>query len=225
MSVSTSSLEKLFDRPIAFHKSFVQFGGITAALMLSQACYWQRQKTNSRVDGYFYKTREEWMEETGMSEREFRTAREKLKQHGVLKWVRAGIDGKCHYRVNFERIIELLSESENRSGCVKTTSPDVSKRQNRKCRNDKSLYTETTTETTQRVHSVVFKKKTTLKFPTEEQFWRWGLSTEYPQDDLAKAFLSLKANPQVNHWKRWCGALCDKIEDDRVNHSSVGGGA
>lgn len=31
---------RYFDRPIAFHRVFVQFGGVKAALFLSQAMYW-----------------------------------------------------------------------------------------------------------------------------------------------------------------------------------------
>lgn len=75
---------KLLDRPIAFHRCFVDLAGsVTAALVLSQAIYWQKRILEDR-DGWWYKTRSEWMEETGLSRRQQETARKCLKQLGVL---------------------------------------------------------------------------------------------------------------------------------------------
>ncbi|MCI0653669.1 MAG: hypothetical protein L0Y39_04225, partial [Methylococcaceae bacterium] len=60
-------LADLLDRPIAFHRSFVQLtGSVTAALVLSQAVYWQRRVSEDH-DGWWYKTRSQWIEETGLS--------------------------------------------------------------------------------------------------------------------------------------------------------------
>ncbi len=48
---SNVNLVELLDRPIAFHRPFVELGlGVTGALFLSQALYWSR-RTNS--SGYF----------------------------------------------------------------------------------------------------------------------------------------------------------------------------
>lgn len=53
----------LLDRPIAFQRSFIRLEmGVTAALFLSQLTYWTNRTTD---DGWVYKTRDEWEEETG----------------------------------------------------------------------------------------------------------------------------------------------------------------
>ena len=51
---------------ITFHRVFVDItGSINAALMLSNAIYWTNRLPPER-DGWFYKTKEEWEQETGL---------------------------------------------------------------------------------------------------------------------------------------------------------------
>lgn len=70
---------KMFDRPIAFHRGFVTLtGSVTAALMLSQAVYWSQRSLNPA--GWFYKTADDWEEETGLTRREQETARKRLRR-------------------------------------------------------------------------------------------------------------------------------------------------
>ena len=101
---------KIMDRPIAFHRAFVEVGGsITAALFLSQAVYWQTRC--NRKDGWWYKDQDEWKEETGMGRREQETARKKLKSAGVLEEKKEGIPARLWYRVNVEKLSEKLGIS------------------------------------------------------------------------------------------------------------------
>ena len=102
-------LSELMDRPIAFHRSFVDFSGVTGALFLSQSIYWQN-RTKSE-DGYFYKTALEWEEETGMTQREQSTARERLRSIGILEETKRGIPCKCFYRVNTDVLYQVLQKS------------------------------------------------------------------------------------------------------------------
>ncbi|MCP5135094.1 MAG: hypothetical protein H6976_16245 [Gammaproteobacteria bacterium] len=44
-------------------------GSVTAALMLSQALYWQRR--TQHAGGWWFKIRDEWTSETGMSRQKF----------------------------------------------------------------------------------------------------------------------------------------------------------
>jgi hypothetical protein len=91
-------IKTLLDRPIAFHRAFVTLtGSVTAALMLSQAVYWSRRVAEGR-DGWFYKTQDEWQEETGLSRSEQETARKKLKKY--LHCERRGMPAQLYYRVN-----------------------------------------------------------------------------------------------------------------------------
>jgi len=90
---------EIFDRPIAFHRCFVPLtGSITAALMLSQAIYWSNRTKNN--DGWFYKTQEEWLDETGMSRSEQEKARDKLRCTGFWFEERRGVPAKLFFRVD-----------------------------------------------------------------------------------------------------------------------------
>lgn len=110
------------DRPIAFNRDFVQLGvGITGALFLSQAIYWAKRTKNE--DGAFYKTIEEWEEETGLTKKEQLTVKKRLSEIGVLTIVKRGIPAKNYFYVNFSRIAELLAETnQHDQSCQKVTS-------------------------------------------------------------------------------------------------------
>lgn len=96
---------EMFDRPIAFQRAFVELtGSITGALLLSQACYWQKRTTSE--DGWWYKTHTEFEEEIGLTRRELETAR----QHCALflKHEVRGIPAKSHYKVDEDAIYSVL---------------------------------------------------------------------------------------------------------------------
>lgn len=131
------SIEGLLDRPIAFQRVFVSLGaGVTGALLLSQAVYWSRRSTLR--GGWFYKTREEWEEETGLTRREQEGARKKLRDLGVLEEKKQGIPCKTYYRINTERLQTCLHKTAQLGG----TKPPNRAAQNR------PPITEITTETT-----------------------------------------------------------------------------
>ncbi|MDA8149828.1 MAG: hypothetical protein M0041_01625 [Nitrospiraceae bacterium] len=105
---SLSPLQSLLDRPIAFHRCFVRLGiGITGAVMLSQAVYWSKRTSES--DGWFYKTIEEWEEETGLTRREQETARKNLK--GILDSELKGIPARLHFRINWSALEKTLNDN------------------------------------------------------------------------------------------------------------------
>ena len=59
-------IEAMNDRPIAFNRHYVSLGcGINGSLMLSQMVYWSKRTKDQ--NGYFYKTQDEWLEETGLT--------------------------------------------------------------------------------------------------------------------------------------------------------------
>lgn len=100
----------LLDRPIAFHRCFATItGSITAALMLSQALYWQKRCKNP--EGWWYKTRDDWYEETGMGRYEQEGARRKLRQLEVLQEELRGVPAQLWYRVNEPKLLGLLVNS------------------------------------------------------------------------------------------------------------------
>lgn len=105
-----ASLIQLLDRPIAYQPAFSQLragkvkSGPTAAVLLSQFVYW-----HNRMDGeWMYKTREDIKKETGLSRDEQETARKRLIALGVLQEELRGVPATLHYKINSERLEQLL---------------------------------------------------------------------------------------------------------------------
>ena len=120
----------LLDRPIAFHRSFVPFAGVTGALFLSQAIYWQ-QRTQSE-DGFFYKTAADWERETGLTQHEQSTARARLRDIGILQETKRGIPCKCFFRINEEYLMQVV-ENVSLAESAKLVSENAQNRFNGKC--------------------------------------------------------------------------------------------
>lgn len=159
-----SQFLQLVDRPIAFQRSFVRLGvGITGALLLSQIVYWQ-----NRMEGqWFYKTQADLEEETGLTRYEQEGARKKLVSCGVLEEAKRGIPAKLYFRVNQERLEELLIGKHQNAGVGKTSnqgcgnsaSSDVEnqhagmgKTNEQSCGNSASIHTVDYQETTQKIN-------------------------------------------------------------------------
>lgn len=98
-------MNNLLDRPLAFHRAFVDLtGSVTAALFLSQAVYWQY-----RNDGHWTKTRDEWTEETGLSRREQETARKRLRELPFYHEQHAGMPRQTWYHVDLDALMQYFS--------------------------------------------------------------------------------------------------------------------
>jgi hypothetical protein len=131
-------IKKLSDRPIAFHRIYAKIsGGITSGLMLSQAMYWSSRTNDS--DGWFYKTADEWEEETALSRREQETARMRLRNAGFWEEKLRGVPAKLHFRIDQNKLISSLAES---------AKLDLPVTPNKNGDIVETIITETTTETT-----------------------------------------------------------------------------
>ncbi len=98
---------ELLDRPIAFHRCFVTItNSVTASVMLSQALYWSKRTTI--YDNWFWKTQEEWFDETGLTRYEQEGARKVLKRLGIFEEKKEGIPAKLYFRVNIQKMYNLL---------------------------------------------------------------------------------------------------------------------
>lgn len=59
---------ELLGSPIVFHRSLVDIiGSATASLMLSHATVQTARILKRRPDGWFWKSRDEWQRETGLT--------------------------------------------------------------------------------------------------------------------------------------------------------------
>lgn len=101
-------LKNALRRPVAYHRVFADLAGrVSAGLMLSQAYYWTPRTADE--DGWFFKSREEWQEETGLSRSEQESARKRLVELGVLQEELRGMPGRLHFRIDMERLVALLA--------------------------------------------------------------------------------------------------------------------
>ena len=137
----------LLDRPIAFHRAFVEIGGsVAAALFLSQSVYWSRRTKDD--DGWFWKTQEQWFEETGLSRAEQEGARGKLRQMGILVEKKMGLPCKLWFRIDFNELSKsLASITESQTSMRKSSRLDAVKVADSDAENKQSS-SEITTETT-----------------------------------------------------------------------------
>lgn len=100
-----SKILDTLDRPIAFQRRFVDLtGSVTAALFLSQAVYWQKRA--KQADGWWYKSAEEWQEETGLTRHEQKTAREKCEKY--LYCELRSVPATLHWKVNEQALADDL---------------------------------------------------------------------------------------------------------------------
>lgn len=112
MSITPQMLLAILGNPIAYHRIYATItGSVTSAVMLSQAMYWTPRSSDPL--GWFYKTADEWQEETGLSRREQETARRILKDLQILEEKKQGLPCKLFFRVNLETLYSLIVESAN----------------------------------------------------------------------------------------------------------------
>lgn len=162
----------LSDGVIAYHASFAKhFGGVKAAVLLSQLYYWRDK--GSDPDGWIYKTIDEIEDETGLTYREQRTARKKLVEAGVLEEELRGLPAQLYYRVNTDVLVAKLSgvsDVTNRNNSALrnvTSSPYVSE--------EHYMEPETTTETT--------TKNTNISFADAKNSARTEFDQLFPQSE------------------------------------------
>jgi hypothetical protein len=142
--------QELLQRPIAYHRIFAKIaGGVTVGVMLSQAWYWTNNPSARARGGWFYKSAEEWEEETGLTRREQLTARDKLKKRGLIEEKLAGVPATLHFRVDVEKLFDAMLEQfpEQESSLHKTCKLDSTGRAIQFAQNVQTL-TETTPEIT-----------------------------------------------------------------------------
>ena len=133
------NLTDLLDRPIAYHRVFVTLtGSVKAAILLSQAMYWQKRA--KQADGWWYKTADEWQDETGLTRHEQDTARAACSKY--LKTDLRDAPARLYWHVEEGPLsADLLAESSQ-------TSLAESGKLGSRFQANINRYAETTTETT-----------------------------------------------------------------------------
>lgn len=101
-------IQALGEKPIAFNPILAKISkNIIAGLFLSQILYWHGKGKNKK---HFYKTINEFQEETGLTRTQQDGAIQKWKKLGVLTVILKGIPAKRNFEINEERLHEIISE-------------------------------------------------------------------------------------------------------------------
>lgn len=167
-------ITELLDRPIAFHRVFVTLtGSVKAAIMLSQAVYWQPRA--KQVDGWWYKTANEWEEETGLTRHEQDQARKDCAKY--LKSDLRGIPATLYWHVDEDALQADLFDGDEKSSLPKSGKLDARKPSNI------NKNTETTTETTNSIGGDDPKLELPEGFPLD---WYIALGKPITQDMVDK---------------------------------------
>lgn len=168
-------LNLLSDRPVAYHPDIARIvGGVKAAVFLCQLLYWTGK--GKRLDGYIWKIQTEWEKEIALTRYEQEGARKKLKELGILKEKLRGIPAKLHYKVDTDRLLEMIGNFYNKPADKDAENPPT------KIAENPHTITEITQEST--LHGADAPSETE---PSPQQ--------EQPQT-LLDALEELKENPQ-----------------------------
>lgn len=111
MNTAIYSLRAYRQKVIAFHPIDVEItGSVTAALLMGQLTYWWDTWNNKE----FFQTNEQLCDQTKLGEREFKNAKKRLVELGIISVKIKGVPAKTYYTVNDERILELILELEKK---------------------------------------------------------------------------------------------------------------
>lgn len=220
-----SQFLQLVDRPIAFQRSFVRLGvGITGALLLSQIVYWQ-----NRMDGqWFYKTQSDLEDETGLTRYEQEGARKKLVSCGVLEEAKRGIPAKLYFRVNHERLEELLLSENQQAGMGELCNQGCGNSANRDVENQQAGMGKTNEQLCGNPASIptVDYQKTTQEITTETKYLGASTEADTPKvkssADYSPAFEEVwqaypkrhGGNSKQAAWKAWKARLKQGVKPE-----------
>ena len=113
-----SEMLRVAGKPIAYYPELAKpLGGVNASILFSHFFYWH-DKTRHELG--IYRTAEEIEIETGLSVQEQRTARNKLKERGVLTETEKRIEHRIYYKLNLDAFDDLMLQH---SGSEESTAP------------------------------------------------------------------------------------------------------
>ena len=134
-------LKQLHQRPIAYYPIYRNItGSTTGAILLSQLMYWFFKKDK------FFKTNEDIMKETMLTDRELRTAKKIIKELPFIIVTKEQIPAKTFYKIDWE-IYEMHLKHVLPTSTDESSQLDESNRPNSNGRNVPTI-TKTTSKTT-----------------------------------------------------------------------------
>lgn len=198
-------LTKILGSPIAFHRCLAELSGsVTSGLMLSQAVYWTGKTGDP--EGWFWKTQDEWFEETMLSRKEQESARRRLREitfEGDALWHEQlrGVPAKIYYRLDMGVLESLLAVGQHaqkgQSSMPVLGILESPKGANKNAQNGHTfLLAETTSENTSKKRS-----KSVAKAPSRNANYdcfakAYEAKFNYPYQSKSSDFI------QYNKWKK-----------------------
>ena len=108
------------EKPKPIPPKLVRIYGYPLTAMISQLLFWKGMEM--RKDGFIYKTEKDFLAELGLSSAQQKLAIKKSKEFGFFEVVRKGIPAKRHYRLNYNRLVEVTISEAQRKNIVLTKS-------------------------------------------------------------------------------------------------------
>ena len=98
---------------IQVNKTLIKKAGLHEAILIGELCaeynYWEER--GLLEDDYFYSTRDNIEENTGLSEHYQRKALSTLYELGIILIEKRGLPAKNYYKINFDVLLSILEES------------------------------------------------------------------------------------------------------------------
>ena len=134
---------------IQVNKTLIKKVGLHEAILIGELCaeynYWEER--DMLDDGYFYSTRDNIEENTGLSEHYQRKALSTLYELGIILIEKRGLPAKNYYKINFDVLLSVIEESScQRRRQQDTESVNLNNNKQTKSKKEKVVSKDTTTE-------------------------------------------------------------------------------
>lgn len=174
----------LLGRTVAYYPNMVKhFKSVTATVLFCQLFYWH-DKAHSELG--IYKTTEEITEETGLSYKEQLTARKHLIALGVLIETHKRLEHKIYYKINLDRVNELLESHLENSPPSQRETGGTTNSNFGESQNGSSLVSKITTKITTENTNNTSDKSLVVD----------DVAIDQPEDEFAEDNISIPVQPR-----------------------------
>ena len=211
---------------IQVNKTLIKKVGLHEAILIGELCaeynYWDEQ--GKLEDGYFYSTRDNIEENTGLSEHYQRKALSHLYELGIILIEKKGLPAKNYYKIDFNILLSVIETS----SCQRCRQQDAESVQINNNKQEKQVNKNTSKEVLQNFSfgNKQKPKKDNLytkcvQLIDSYDFSCWGHIREQLIDYL-NFRLSVKDKPlYTNMWKGMLNKLANLCVDDISKYEQV----
>jgi len=211
---------------IQVNKTLIKKIGLHEAILIGELCaeynYWDEQ--GKLEDGYFYSTRDNIEENTGLSEHYQRKALSHLYELGIILIEKRGLPAKNYYKIDFNILLSVIETS----SCQRCRQQDAESVQINNNKQEKQVNKNTSKEVLQ---DFAFGSKKSTKKPNlytkcvqlidSYDFSDWGNIRSMLLNYL-NFRLSVKDKPlYINMWKGMLNKLANLCGEDIQKYEDV----